>query len=377
MILGRIWGLIKKEYIHFYRDPVAMCLILYFFSACIILCGYCSLFDAKHLRTVIYDMNRTQASRDIMERFLSTEYFDLDSYAVSMADVRKRLDSGKAKVALVIPPEFTRDLARGKPAYLQFIGDGSDANQAGQGIGFAKRIIGDLNRQIILGRLHRQGVAISHMPGIDAQVRTLYNQELKSVYYVVIYHIATASLIGGLLLCSTAVVREKERGTIDQILVTPTRSWELLIAKTVAPFSIGLIATVFSFIIVFWFKVPLRGNPFTFFAFTAFYLTSATGFGVMIGSVSNNMLQAILLSIASVFPSLFLAGVMTPTENLSPFLQQMSRLLPMTHFMIAANGIFQKGNGFDVLWPEAVKLLAMGGTFMLLGCLIAWRQWKQ
>jgi ABC-2 type transport system permease protein len=121
----------------------------------------------------------------------------------------------------------------------------------------------------------------------------------------------------------------------------------------------------------------MRGNPLTFFAFMAFYLTSATGFGIMVGSVCNNMLQAILLSIASVFPSLFLGGVMTPAENLSPFLQRVSSLLPMTHFMIAANGIFQKGNGFDVLWPEALKLMAMGGTFMLLGCLIAWRQWKQ
>src|SRR3972149_3291356 len=105
--MGRLWGLIKKEYIHFYHDPVEMCLLLYFFSACIILCGYCSLFDAKHLPTVIYDMNRTSVSRDIIEKFLSTEYFDLDSLAASMDDVKSRLDSGKARVALVIPPEFT------------------------------------------------------------------------------------------------------------------------------------------------------------------------------------------------------------------------------------------------------------------------------
>jgi len=375
--MGRLWGLVKKEYIHFYRDPVAMLLILYFFTACIILCGYCFRFDAEHLHTVIYDMNRTLTSRDIIQKFLSTEYFDLDCFATSMADVKKRLDSGKARVALVIPPEFTRNLAGGRPASLQFICDGGDANQAGQGVGFAKRIIGDLNRKIIVERLSSQGIAVSQIPAIDGRVRILYNQELKSVYYVVIYHIVLAGLIGGLILSSTAVVREKERGTIDQILVTPTRSWELLIAKTVAPLTIGLIATVFSFLTVFWFEVPCRGNPLTFFAFMGFFLISTTGIGILIGSICQNMLQAILLSVATMFPLIFLGGVITPLENLPPVLQKIAQFQPLTHFMIAANGIFQKGNGFSVLWPEALKLLIMGGGFLLAGCIIARRQWRQ
>jgi len=278
---------------------------------------------------------------------------------------------------LIIPPEFTRNLAEGRPASLQFICDGGDANQAGQGVGFAKRIIGDLNRKIIVERLNSQGIVVSQIPAIDGRVRILYNQELKSVYYVVIYHIVLAGLIGGLILSSTAVVREKERGTIDQILVTPTRSWELLIAKTVAPLTIGLIATVFSFLTVFWFEVPCRGNPLTFFAFMGFFLISTTGIGILIGSICQNMLQAILLSVATMFPLIFLAGVITPLENLPPVLQKIAQFQPLTHFMIAANGIFQKGNGFSVLWPEALKLLIMGGGFLLAGCIIARRQWRQ
>ncbi|MBU3949541.1 MAG: ABC transporter permease [Proteobacteria bacterium] len=375
--MDRIWGLIKKEYIHFYRDPVAMSLILYFYTACIILCGYCFFFDAKHMPTVVYDMNRTAASREVIEKFLSTEYFDLDSYAASMEDVKSRLDSGKANVALVIPPEFTRDLAKGRPAYLQFIGDGSDANQAGQGGGFAKRIIGELNRDIIISRLNNRGITVSHVPGIDVKIRALFNQDLKSLYYVVIFHVAIAGLVSGIVLCSTAVVREKERGTIDQILVTPTRSWELLIAKTVAPLTIGLVSSVFSFLVVFWFNVPMRGNPLTFFIFMAFFLISSSGIGIMIGSICNNMLQAILLSLASTFPSLFLSGVITPLENLSPFLQKVSISLPFTHFMIAANSIFQKGNGFDVLWPQALILIGMGAGYLSIGCFLTWRQWRQ
>jgi len=373
----RLLGLIKKEYIHFYRDPVAMGLILYFFTACIILCGYCFLFEAEHLRTIVYDLNRTLTSRDLIQRFVSTEYFDLDSYATSMEDIKNILDSGKARVALIIPPEFSRNLSEGRPAFLQFICDGSDANQAGQGVGFAKQIIGNLNQKITLERLNAQGVSISRLPEIDCRLRTLYNQELKNVYYVVIYHIVIAGLLGGLILSSTALVREKERGTIDQILVTPTRSWELLMAKTIAPLTIGLIATVFSFLTVFWFEVPCRGNPLTFFVFMGFFLISTSGIGIIIGCICQNMLQAILLSLAFVFPMLYLGGVFTPLENLSLFLQKLSQIMPITHLMIAANGVFQKGNGFSVLWPEALKLLIMGAGSLLVGCIIARRQWKQ
>ena len=375
--MGRLLGLIKKEFIHFYRDPVAMCLILYHFTACIILCGYCFLFDADHLRTVIYDMNRTATSRDLTEKFLSTEYFDLDSFATCMSDVKKRLDSGKARVALIIPPEFTRNLKDGRPASVQFISDGSDSNQAGQTIGFAKRIIATYNEKIIRERLNNQGIVISHLPGIDNRLRTLYNQKMEGVYYVVIFHIVIAGLIGGLLLSSTALVREKERGTIDQLLVTPIHSWELLLSKIIAPFIISLIATVFSFLTIFWFDVPCRGNPLTFFAFMGFFLIGSTGVGICIGSVCRNMLQAILLSFAVWFPGVFVTGILVPLENMPPFMQKIAQIMPVTHFNIAASGIFQKANGFSVLWPEALKLLGMGAGLLLVGCFIAWRQWRQ
>ena len=375
--MSRLLGLVKKEFIHFYRDPVAMLLILYHFTACIVLCAYCFVFDAKHLPTVVYDMNRTATSRDVIQRFLSTEYFDLHSFASNMEDIKKRLDSGKARVALIIPPEFTRNLREGRRTPIQFISDGSDANQAGQGIGFAKRIVGTYNQEIILNRMNEQGSVASHLPQIHNQLRTFFNQEMEGVYFVVIYHIVIAGLIGGLILSSTAVVREKERGTIDQILVTPTRSWELLIAKTIAPLTIGLIATAFSFLIVFWFNVPCRGNPMTFFAFMGFFLIGVTGIGILIGSVCKNMLQAILLSFAVWFPATSLAGILAPLENMPVFMQKLALSTPTYHFNMAANAIFQKAHGFAILWPEALKLVGIGVGLLSLGCFIAWRQWRQ
>jgi ABC-2 type transport system permease protein len=375
--MSRIYGLVKKEFIHFYRDPVSMFLILYHFTACIVLCAYCFLFDAKHLPTVVYDMNRTATSRDLTQRFLSTEYFDLDSFAITMKDVKKRLDSGKARVAIIIPPDFTRCLAEGRSAPVQFISDGCDANVAGQGVGFAKRIIFTYNQEIILNRLNDQGVVLSHLPGIHSESRMLYNQEMEGVYFVVIYHIVIAGLIGGLVLSSTAVVREKERGTIDQLLVTPTRSWELLIAKTIAPIAIGMIATVFSFLVVLWFQVPCKGNPLTFFAYMGFFLIGQSGIGILIGSICKNMLQAILLCFGVWFPSTAMVGILTPIANMPPFMQKIALIWPTTYFNIAANSIFQKAHGFSILWPEAVKLLGIGLVLLAVGCFIAWRQWRQ
>lgn len=322
-------------------------------------------------------MNRTAISRELIKKFLSTEYFDLDCFAISMVEIRKRLDSGKARAALIIPPEFTRNLAERRPAPLQYISDGSDANQAGQGFGFAKRIVATYNQKITIERLNNQGTVISQLPNINSQLRTLYNQEMESVYFVVIFHIVIAAVIGGLILASTAIVREKERGTIDQLLVTPTRSWELLLAKSIAPFIIGLIATVFSFLVVFWFHVPCHGNPLTFLAFMGFFLISMTGVGILIGTICKNMLQAILLCFGVMFPAVSVTGIITPVENMLPLFQKIAPILPPTHFMIAANGIFQKGNGFSILWPEALKLIGIGAVLLFVGWLIAWRQWKQ
>ena len=377
IIMGRLRGLIKKEFIHFYRDPVAMALIVYHFTACIILCGYCWIAEITCLHTVVYDMNRTAISRELVERFLSTEYFDLESSVTSMEEVGKRLDSGKARIALIIPPEFTRRLGEGRPASIQFIADGSDANQAGQAIGFAKRIVATYNQKIILERLNSQGMVASHLPGIDGRLRTVFNQGMEGVYYVVIFHIVVAGLIGGLILSSTALVREKERGTIDQLMVTPTRSWEILAAKTLAPMIVALIATVFSFLVVWWFHVPCRGNPLTFFAFMWLFLIGSTGLGICVGAICRNMVQAILLSVVVWFAGICPSGIITPLQNLKPFLQKIAQVIPTTHFHIAANGIFQKGLGFAVLWSEAVKLVGIGSAFMAIGCFLAWRQFRQ
>ncbi len=322
-------------------------------------------------------MNRTYVSRDLVDGFMSTEYFNLHSYAVNMKEVEDAIDHADARIALIIPADFTRNLNDEKPAKVQMICDGTDGNLAGQALGFAERIIASFNEDIVIDRLKKKGIDISQLPGIDNRSRILYNQEMQGVYYVVIYHIVVAGLIGGLLLSSTALVREKERGTIDQLMVTPTRSWELLLAKTITPILISVLATVFSFLVVFYFGVPCRGNPAEFLLFMAFFLIGITGIGICIGVFCSNMLQAILLSFAVWFGGIFMAGIVTPIDNYVPVLKSIAQVIPTYHFNIAASGIFQKGVGMAVLWPEALKLVLTGVGLLAIGCIMAYREFKQ
>ncbi len=374
---NRVAGLIKKEFIQFFRDKVVVGLIFYHFVVCVVLCAYSFLFLSENIKLVIYDMCRTEQSRELIDRFQHTEAFALYGHAENMGEVRRLLNGGLARAALIIPAEFSRELAKGGHADVQFIADASDANQAGQSVGYASKIVAAFNRDVTLVRLNREGTPVKSLPGVSDAVRPIYNQGLREVNFVVISHILVAGVIGGLMLASTAIVREKERGTIDQLLVTPTRSIELLLAKMLAPLMICLIATVFSFLIVAWFQVELKGSIFVFFIFMALFLTSMIGIGALIGCLCNNTLQAILLSFVVWFPAVFLCGVATPVENMLPFMRAIAAVFPTTPFMDATNAIFAKGQGFFALWREALRLILTGGILLSLGAWVTWRQWKQ
>ncbi len=374
--MQRLIGLIKKEFIHFYRDPVSMGLILYHFTACIVLCTYSFRFEIDYLPIAVYDSDQTKFSREMVTKFISTEYFTLTSYISSYSEIKDMMDSGAIKAALIIPAGFTRRLMADETAEIQYLCDAGDANMAGQGVGYAKRIVADYNKNILLKRLNKLGVVVQEMPGVDSRVRTFYSQEMDSVYFLVVIHIVVAGLIAGLILSSVAIVREKERGTIDQLMVTPASAFEFILAKAAAPLSVGLIATFFSFLIAVWFGVPLKGNVITFFIYMAFFLIGNIGIGILIGSICRNMLQAILLSYLTWFPGVAITGIIMPVENMIPFVQVLGKAMPTYHFLIAANGIFQKGVGFAVLWPEALFLLGIGLSLFMAGYFVMLRQWK-
>ncbi|MCD6223963.1 MAG: ABC transporter permease [Deltaproteobacteria bacterium] len=341
-----------------------------------ILCGYSFRFEIDYLPIAIYDSDHTKFSREMITKFTSTEYFKLDRYISSYDELKNMLDNGSIKTAIVIPAGFSRRLMAGEPAKIQYICDAGDANMAGQGVGYAKMVMADYNKNVLIERLNKRGIAVKDLPGIDSRMRTFYSQEMDSIYFVVVLHIVVAGLIAGLVLSSVAIVREKERGTIDQLMVTPATAFEFILAKAIAPLVVGLIATVFSFLTVVWFGVPLKGNVITFFIYMAFFLIGNIGTGILIGSICQNMLQAILLSYLTWFPGIALTGIIMPVENMIPFVQVLGKAMPTYHFLNASNAIFQKGVGFAVLWPEALFLLGIGLALFMAGYFIMLRQWK-
>ena len=295
-----------------------------------------------------------------------------------MRQVKARIDAGDAQAALIIPASFSRNIQDGLGGDIQYISDGSDANLAGQGVGYAASIIKEINRKLTLNSLKSKGIKTDALPGIYNQVRPLYNQGIHEVYYVVISHILVAGIIGGLILSSTAVVREKQLGTIDQLLVTPLSTSKLLLAKSIAPLIICLVATSFSFLVVYWFGVPFKGNILAFLTFSVLFLSSMVGIGILIGTICNNMLQTILLSFLVWFPFSFLSGIITPVENLIPAVRAISDVFPSTHFMDASNAIFQKKEvGFLDLLPQFTSLTLTAILLFSLGAGITWRRWRQ
>ncbi len=371
-------NLVKKEFIHFVRDPIVAGLICYHFTVCIVLCGYSFLLEAQHFKVTVYDMNRSSVSREFTDQFFANEYFDLDIRANNMSQVKARIDKGEAQAALIIPASFSRNILDGLGGDVQYIADGSDANLAGQGVGYASAIIKDINQKLSLEGLGHHGQKIDSLPGIYNQVRPLYNQGIHEVYHVVISHILVAGIIGGLILSSTAVVREKQLGTIDQLLVTPLSTFKLLLAKSVAPLLICLFATSFSFLVVYWFGVPFKGSILAFFTFSVLFQSSMVGIGILIGTICNNMLQTILLSFLVWFPFAFLSGVITPVENLIPAIRAISDVFPATHFMDASNAIFQKEDvGFIDLWPQFANLVLTAVLLFSIGAGLTWKRWRQ
>jgi ABC-2 type transport system permease protein len=359
--MNRLSVLIKKEFIQLFRDKVVIALMLYYYTACIILCGYAWNFDVKHLRTVIYDMNRTKISRDIIYRFLSTEYFDLEGYVDNMRSLERYISSGKATVGIVIPPEFSRHLQKeGIKAEIQIIVDSTDANQGNIAIGHASRIISRFSEDVTLNKIKRP------FPRIDNRMRVFFDPDLKSVYFVVIGHIVIAAFIGSLILPSTGVVREKEKGTIEQLIVTPIRYWEIIAAKAIAPTVVGLLALIPSLLISVWFEVPFKGNLPLFFFFSLLLLYGMLGLGIFIGSICSNMLQTVLLCFLIIFPGVILGGTIVPFESMPKLFRALSYIFPLRYYMIAAIGIFLKGLGLKVLWKEALSLFIFGTLLFYL-----------
>lgn len=360
----RLLAVIRKEIIQIRRDGWSLGMAFAIPMLLLLLFGSVLTLDVDNLDTVVYDQDRTQKSRELIERFEASRYFRVRAYAGGWREVERALDSGRAQVGLVIPRNFARDLERGAVTPVQAVVDASDSNTATIALAYIDTIAARYSTQMAV----QVAGGADPAAAVDGRLRVWYNPDLESKFFVVPGLVAVIMTVIGGLLSSLTVAREWERGTMEQLIATPVRVPELMLGKLVPYVGIGLLDVLLAVAggtLVF--GVPLRGSFWLLLGFSLLFLLGAVGLGVLISARSRTQLMASQLAmVATLLPSFMLSGFTAPIENMPHALQIVSYAVPARYFVTALKGIFLKGVGLETLWPEALFLAAFAGAVIAL-----------
>ena len=362
----RIFTMLRKEFLSVFRDPRMRFVILGLPVLQTLIFGYAVTLDVRHVRFDLIDRDQTPASRALVSRFTGSGYFDLvrrtDGEPVASAD----LDAARVSAILVINSGFAADLDGGRTALVQLIVDGSDSNTARFVLNYASTIAGAFNSGVLLDRALRRAGRIVPAAGVDLRDRVWFNADLESRNFYVPGIIATLVMLVSLMLTGMAIVREKEAGTIEQIMVTPIRPVEFILGKC-APFAVigYLNVAMVTLVGLYWFHIPMRGSFPLLLLGTTFFLLSTLGIGLFISTISRTQQQAMMTTFFFFFPAMLLSGFVYPIANMPRPVQWLTYVNPLRYFLIIIRGVFLKGIGLDVLWPQIAALLAIGLCVMM------------
>ena len=370
MILGRIRRVFVKELIQALRDKrMRMTLIIPPIIQLIIF-GYAANLDVKHIRTAVRDLDQSVDSRDVISRFRQSKYFDILFYPQRQQDTERLILNGDVVLSLEIPPDFSRKLKKGETVTVQILVDGTESNAAMIALGYVSKILGDYSTSIMIHRLNREGRIGFEEAGVELEHRIWFNPNLESRLFYVPGVIASIAFLIPVILTAMAIVREKEIGTLEQIMVTPIRSWELMVGKTLPFALIGLLDVVMIALIgVFWFEIPLRGNPLVLLCGAVLFLVSSVAIGLFISTISSTQQQAEISTFFFTMPAFVLSGFAFPIDNMPGWIQPLTYAIPLRYFLVIIRGVFLKGVGLDILWPQMAALAGLGGAMILLSSL--------
>ena len=360
-MLERIKHMLIKEFIQIFRDPRMRTVIFVVPIVQVLLFGYAVTTDVTNVRTGILDLDNSVRSRDLTARFVNSRYFNAVAYLDNEHEIERLINDGTCQVVLRFDHGFDGALKAGRTAPFQVILDGSDSNTAGIVLGYASKIVGAYSNEVLERRLVRMGAATIEKPEIVLETRAWFNDNLESRNFYVPGVIAMLIMLITLMLTGMAVVREKEVGTMEQIMVTPIRPFEFILGKT-APFAlIGLFDVVLiAAVAVFWFGVPIRGNFLLLFFATMLYLMTTLGIGLFISTVSRTQQQAMMTTFFFYLPAILLSGFMFPIHNMPTVIQWVTYANPLRYFLVIIRGVFLKGVGADILWPQLLGLFVIG-----------------
>jgi ABC-2 type transport system permease protein len=365
----RLRAAIQKEFRQFFRDPVILILVLWLYTIEVVICAVALTFDLKEEPVAVLDLDRSQPSLALADRFDRTSSFQVAYHPRDEREAGELLDRGKASLVLVVPLGYGEELSRGGAPKVQLLVDGTNSLTATTALGIARRLVlQDVVRSPELSlpgvRLSVAGAPLaarsSVLPRIENRIRIWYNPDLRFIYFIVISMIALAAYLVGVIHPAATIVKEKESGTIEQVLVSPLSSGELLLAKTLPTLIIGLLDLGPALLIARAFGVPFRGDLLTFVLLSTVFLLSAIATGILVATWTRTLQQALLVSFFILFPVLFLSGTMTPIESMPPALQLLSRLSPLRYYMESLLAVFLKGAGLETVWPQLLWMLGLG-----------------
>jgi len=366
----KIRYLFVKELIQTLRDKRMRYILIVPPILQLIIFGYAANLDVKHIRTAIRDLDQSIQSRDLIGRFGSSKYFDIVSFPHTPKEVQDLINRGEVVISIDIPTDFSRKLKKGDTATVQIVLDGSDSNTALIALGYANQILSELSTQILVKKLNRAGMVGFEETGVELQHRIWFNPNLESRLFYIPGVIASIAFLIPIILTAQAVVREREIGTLEQIMVTPIRSWELMIGKTLPFALVGLFDVIMIALVgVFWFEVPLRGNPLVLLLGAVLFLMSSVAIGLFISTICSTQQQAQISTFFFAMPAFILSGFAFPIENMPEWIQYLTYANPLRYFLVIIRGVFLKAIGLDILWSQMLALGILGALMILLSSL--------
>jgi len=365
-VLAIIW----KEFLQLRRDPRLFPVIFISPILQLLLMGYAANLDVRNIPSVICDMDRSSASRGFLDGFMNSGYFSVSARVGRIEEIDRYLDQGAAAMAFVIPRGFGDKLAGGKQASVMIIADGSESQSATIGVNYAAIITGRYTQRIILEAFEKMRGSGVRPVTVNSEVRVWYNPELSSRNFMLPGVLGLILMIMTTSLASLGIVREKEAGTMEQLIVTPIRPYQLIVGKLLPFVLIGLIQSALVVSAAkWWFLVPVRGSVPLLFALSLAFMLNTLGVGLFISTISRSQQQAMFTTIFFIMPMMLLGGFVFPIENMPRFFQFVSFAVPTRYFFVIIRGIMLRGAGWPELWDQAAALLALGSVLLGLSVL--------
>ena len=371
MMFARMKQMIIKEFIQVFRDKRTRFVLIVPPIVQMLVFGYAATFEIRNVSTVVVDYDHSQESRDLISRFTSSPYFEVVAQPDNSRDLTNAIEQGRAVVGLQIHAGFAQQLEKGQSAPLQVIVDATNSNSALIAAGYVSQIAARFGQQYQQARISRIAPqAVSVLPNIEFEPRPWYNPDLRSRWFFIPGIIGSLTVVLVIVLTAFGVVREREIGTLEQIMVTPIRPAEFILSKTlpfflVGLFDISLIAVVGSL----WFQVPFRGHLWALFTGAILFLLCMLGVGLLISTVSSTQQQAMVTAFFFIMPAITFSGFGFPISTMPQWLQYMTYASPLRYFLVVLRGSYLKGVGMDILWPQMAAMAGLGTALLLLAIL--------